>query len=110
MPRLVARIVTLVLTGVLLGCGSTEKAEKKKGELTQSTENIAHDTALLHEAEAAANRVIQNAQDCDAARAALVETNRTLEEARGKVRSIAGQVTLDALRTQVKNIAQSCGA
>jgi hypothetical protein len=110
MPRLAVRIAVLALAAGLAACGSTDKAEKKKGELSQATADIAHDTALLQGAESAANRVIHNAQDCDAARAALVETNRVLDEAKGKVRSIAGQVTLDALRTQVKNIATSCGA
>ena len=97
-----------VLALTLVGCGEAEKKPENKKDIGTATADISHDTAVLGDAEAAANRVIRNATDCDAAKAAYPETNRTLDELQSKVRTAAGRVTFDALRNQVKTIIQNC--
>lgn len=105
------RAVVAVLSAlVVCGCGKAKGGAEpeKKSDLGTSAANVASDTALLREAQGAANEVLRNATDCDAARAALPEANRQLDEAAPKVRTPVGRQTLDALRTQVNTIARNC--
>lgn len=95
-------LAAAVLMGPMAGC------QKDKGELGKDAANIVSDTNVLEEASGAANDVIRNAADCDAVKAVLPETNRKLQEAAGRIRTVAGRETLNALKTQVRNIASAC--
>lgn len=95
-------LVGMALVGLLAGC------QKEKGDLGKDAANIVSDTNALEEASAAAGAVIRNAGDCDAVKAALPETTRKLEEAATRVRTVTGRETLNALKTQVRNIAETC--
>ncbi len=79
-----------------------------KGDLNSQLEGITADNAVMREAEAAANNIVRNATDCDAVKANLAETNRKLDEAQTRIRTETGRTTLNALKTQVRNIAQLC--
>jgi len=98
------RRIALYTAGCLLLCS----CQKDKGELGTETAKIVSDTAVLKEANAAANEVIRNSTDCDAVKAAFPATNQKLDEVAGKIRTVTGRVTLDALRTQVRTIYQNC--
>ena len=82
--------------------------EKGKGDLGKDTAKVVSDTNVLEEASAAAGAVVRNAGDCDAVKAALPEATRKLEEAEGKVQTVTGRETLNALRTRMKSIAETC--
>lgn len=98
---------SIILVLVLLGChgGNSEGETKNVG---QQVADITTDTAVMKEAQAASNQLIQNAGDCEAVKAALPEVSRKLNEAAGNVRTATGKTTLDALRNRVAGIAQLC--
>ena len=54
------------------------------------------------------NEVVRNAPDCPAARAAIAEAKARLEEATGKIRTIAGRSSLETMRQQMSRIEQLC--
>ncbi len=93
----------LVVLPLLLGA-----CKKGDGDLGAKTANIASDTAVLRDASAAANEVIRNATDCDAVKAVLPEARRKLDEIAPKIRTPTGQTTLEALKKQVRTIAEAC--
>lgn len=80
----------------------------KKRDIGQDTANIVSDTNVMEEAEAAANAVIRNAADCDAVKATLPEADHKLAEAATKIRTQAGQVALQTLKTQVQRVRELC--
>jgi hypothetical protein len=86
---------------VVSGCEAKKEQPKPMAD-------IASDTRTLEHAQGAANAVIAAAGDCDAVRAALPEARRALEEARAKVRTVAGTTTLGALQTRVNQVAETC--
>jgi hypothetical protein len=83
-------------------CGDTETKVGKE------TANIVSDTNVMEEAEAAANAVIRNAADCDAVKATLPEADHKLAEASTKIRTQAGLVALQTLKTQVQRVRELC--
>jgi proline dehydrogenase len=87
---------------LLAACGEGQK------DLGSQTADVISDTEALKQANAAANRVIRAAGDCEAVKAALAETSRVLDEVQQKVRTETGRTTLDALRKQVRTIAETC--
>ena len=98
------RVLLAPLAAVLLvGCG-----KEAKKDLGSQVGDIASDTAVLRQAQGAVNEVIRNAADCDAAKPAIAEAHRALEEALSKVRTATGRTTLEALRKQVSNVAEAC--
>jgi hypothetical protein len=99
------RVMAVAVTLALAGC---EQQAKPKEGLGKATADIAADTQVLGNAEAAASDVLRNPGDCDAVKAALPEANRALDEAKDKLRTTAARATLDALRTQVRSAAQNC--
>jgi len=58
--------------------------------------------------EQSVNEVVRNAPDCEAAKASMAEANRKLEEAAGKVQTATGRTTLEAMRQQVRRVAELC--
>jgi hypothetical protein len=83
-------------------CGDTETKVGKEAA------NIVSDTNVMEEAEAAANAVIRNAADCDAVKATLPEADHKLAEASTKIRTQAGLVALQTLKTQVQRVRELC--
>jgi hypothetical protein len=100
-----------VLAMLLAGCQARSQPSPSPGppqDLGSQTARIANDTAVFREAQDAVNAVVRNAADCEAAKAAMPEANRKIEEAAGRVQTAAGRTTLDALRAQVRRVAELC--
>jgi hypothetical protein len=93
--------LALLLAAFLPGC-------KSKDDIGTQAAKIEEDTAILRDANGAANQVVRNAGDCDAVKAALPEAAKKLDEAAKLVRTAAGQQTIDTLRKQVRTIAEAC--
>lgn len=70
--------------------------------------DAASDTELLKPVQAAVNDVLANADDCEKAKPFLAGAQAKLDEAAGRVRTQTGRMTIDTLRTQVKNVATTC--
>jgi hypothetical protein len=103
--RVRVRVLTVLaaaLPWLLAGC------EKKESDLGKDAGNLAADTQVLKDASAAANEVVGKAGDCDAVKAALPETNRKLDDATKRVRTMTGRASLDSLKRQVTTIADAC--
>jgi outer membrane murein-binding lipoprotein Lpp len=97
--------------GVLLlaGCrGRPEPSPTPAQDLGSQTARIVNDTDVFRDAQDAVNAVVRNATDCEAAKAAMPEANRKIEEAAGRIQTAAGRTTLDALRAQVNRVAELC--
>jgi hypothetical protein len=101
-----ASTVLVVLLGLVSCRGGNSEGETKN--VGQQVADITTDTAVMKEAQAASNQLIQNAGDCEAVKAALPDVSRKLNEAAGNVRTATGKATLDALRNRVAGIAQLC--
>ena len=80
----------------------------EKKDIGKETANIVSDTNVMEEAEAAANAVIRNASDCDAVKATLPEADQKLADAEKKIRTQAGIVALQTLKTQVQRVRDLC--
>lgn len=93
--------VTLVLTA---GCGGGGG-----NDAGSATTKIVSDTAVMKEAEAAANEVIRSTGDCDAVRAAYADAIAKLDEVESRVQTQAGRTTLQTLRKQVTTAGEACG-
>ena len=92
------------MVALLAAAGCSEK----KRDIGKETANIVSDTNVMEEAEAAANSVIRNASDCDAVKATLPEADHKLAEAATKIRTQAGLVALQTLKTQVQRVRELC--
>lgn len=95
MKRVLAGLV-LVLAGV--GCQEKQNA----------MENLAHDQDVTKAASEAANAVVRNATDCDAAKPLIPEAYRQIDAARANAKAAASQQILDTLKQQVDRVAQLC--
>jgi len=101
------RIGIVVLAACLaFGCG--KKEEPPPRDLGQQAADLAADTQTMREASDAANEVIRNAADCEAARPLIAGANAKVDEAARRVRTATGRQTLDALRIQIKRVADLC--
>ena len=85
-------------------------SDGNEGGLGQQAGEAITDTRVLEEAQDAANQIIRNQTDCESVKANIAEANRKLDEAARKVQTVTGRTTLDALKKQVRNIAETCGA
>ena len=94
-------LAVLSMTLLVASCGG-------KKDLGQAVGDAGSDTALLHDANGAANEVIRNASDCPAARAAIGPAYEKLGAIEKELRTEAGRVTLAALRKQVDRISELC--
>lgn len=97
-----AAVALLAISLLLPAC------RKSGGDLGRDAAGIASDTAVIRDAQAAANEIVRNAQDCDAVRGALPEVNRKLEQAAARLQTAAGRSTLETLKTQVARITRNC--
>jgi hypothetical protein len=77
-------------------------------DLGSQVGDAASDTAVMHEANDAANSVIRAGGDCDAVKAALDDANRRLDEAAAKLKTATGRTSLATLRRQVEEVASAC--
>lgn len=96
------------LGALFAGAGLAVSGCQAKQEPPKPVTDIVADTRMMEQAQGAANAVIRAAGDCDAVRAALPEARHTLEEARVKVKTVAGSTTLGALQTRVNQVAETC--
>jgi hypothetical protein len=97
----------LALSAVLLASCS-DGADK--GVLEGEVDHVVSDTHVMKEAVSAANRITRNATDCDAVRSNIEEVNRNLDEFEARLQTAAGRTSMQSLRTQVKRVAEACGA
>lgn len=99
----------LVLPVVLCACREpAPPAEAAAKDLGQATADAAADTQRLKPVTGAVNDVIRAVPDCDAVKQLIPEAQRQIDEAAKDVRTSTGQVTLQALRTQLQRAAEPC--
>ncbi len=68
------------------------------------------DREVLSEANGAVNEVIRNAADCSVATPLIAEARQKIQEARGRLRIVASQQTLEVLKLQLDRVASACGS
>jgi hypothetical protein len=91
------------------GCGKEAQPSPSPATgLAGDVEDIAADTALLREAQAAVNEVVRAIPDCEAVKAAMADARATLDDAAAEVRTEAGRVSLGALEAQLRKPAEFC--
>jgi hypothetical protein len=91
----------------LLGTGCKEKELPKEG-LGQDTADITSDTSVLREAQGAVNEVLRNAADCELAKPHIATATVKLDDAEKNLRTVSGRTTLEALRKQLRTVAENC--
>ncbi|HEY7511712.1 MAG TPA: hypothetical protein VIG50_15750 [Vicinamibacteria bacterium] len=91
-----------------ISCGEAKAPERQADDPAAQAARVGADTQLLQDAQQAVNAVVRNAPDCEAAKASMEEANRKIEEADAKVQTAAGRTTLDAMRAQVRRVAELC--
>lgn len=101
--------VWILVAVVLAGCGPVKDAENRQKDIGQQTADISSDTRVLGEASAAVNAVIRVQDDCEAAKPLIPAANDALATASERVRTVTGRTTLEGLKSQLRNIAQTCG-
>jgi hypothetical protein len=98
-------LAVVFLSWVSAGCGSGGGAAKDETGVSEAV----GDTELLREAQSAANDLIRSASDCAAVEGSYRDVVQKLDEVEGRLQTQAGRTTLEALRTQVQNVARTCG-
>ena len=91
----------LIGVAVLVACLGCQEKQK-------AMENLAADNDVVKAASAAANEVVRNATDCNAAKPLIPEAYRQIDEARTKAKAAASAQILDTLKQQVDRVAQLC--
>jgi hypothetical protein len=105
------RTTPLVLAAVLLlwaplaGCAKSKDEPKDIGEQMR---DVAADTQVMQDAQAAVNEVVRATSDCELAKPAIAAAYAKLDEAAGHVRTAAANSTLDTLRKQVRQVEDLC--
>jgi outer membrane murein-binding lipoprotein Lpp len=106
--------MALVLGLTLLGCKSKEAAQKEEPNAPEKTglagefDRTINDRDVMREAVDAANQVVQNAADCDAARAAMPAAQAKLAEAAKQVKTPAGRASIESLQRSIDRVADAC--
>ena len=103
--------VTALGIALALGAGVACRKQPEKPQpktFSEQAADITADNVTLREATAAVNEVVRAAADCTAARAAMPLAISKLDEAASRVKTQAGRVSLDALRTQIQRADQLC--
>ena len=110
-----ARLLVLLAAGaVAAACGgggprpSPSPSSLKDKPLGAVAEDIEADTLTMREANDAANEVIRQAADCDAARPLISAANGRLSEVERRLRTATGRQTLEALRKKVREVSEGC--
>ena len=96
-----------ILAGLLFvatACGDGEKG------LGEQLGGAISDIDVVKEAEAAANKIVRNASDCEFVKAEVDGVVQALDDVEGEIQSVTGRTTMDALREQVRRVAEACGA
>ena len=101
-------VVAVAVSLFATACQGSKEAEPPRKDLGQAVGDIGADTALLREANGAANEVIRNAADCPAARAAIGPAYEKLDGIAKRIQTETGRVSLAAIRQQVDRVAQLC--
>ncbi len=96
-----------VLAGFLLVATSCGDGEKGLGE---QLGGAISDIDVVKEAEAAANKIIRNASDCEFVKAEVDGVVQALDDVDGEIQTATGRTTMNALRVQVGRVAEACGA
>lgn len=96
-------IVLAAAVAASIGC------KPESAQVGKDVGNVAADTATLRTASDAVNELIRNAADCDAARPLVAKATASVEEAAKQIRTSTGLATLDALRSQIRPVRESCG-
>ena len=91
-----------------VACAEAKAPERGSDDIGAQTARITADNQLLADVQQSVNEVVRNAPDCEAAKASMEEANRKIADADGKVQTATGRTTLDAMRTQVKRVAELC--
>lgn len=106
---------SLGMTAVLLAAASLGACRRTPASeatpepaLAQQATDTAADTQTLSEAVGAANEVVRNAADCEAAKAAMALARQKFDEVEPRLRTPAAQTSLAALRRQVERVAELC--
>jgi hypothetical protein len=95
--------VLLAASALFASCGGAGNRE------AQGVVTAVEDTAVVRDAQAAANELVRNASDCERVKSLFTDVTAKLDAAASQVQSEAGRTTIDTLRRQVGPIAEACG-
>jgi hypothetical protein len=101
----------MLLASSLLACGRAAPAASPgpaSRDLGTQVGEVANDTAVMREANDAANAVIRAAGDCEAVKAALPDASRRLAEAEKALKTATGRTALENLRKQLLQVQGAC--
>ena len=96
--------VIACLLFIATACGDGEKG------LGEQLGGAISDIDVVKEAEAAANKIIRNASDCEFVKSEVDGVVQALDDVEGEIQTGTGRTTMDTLREQVRRIAEACGA
>ena len=95
----------LLLPLMLAGC---KKSKDEPKDLGEQMRDVAADTEVMRDAQAAVNEVVRAAGDCELAKPAIAAAMMKLDEVERHVRTAAANSTLDTLRKQVRQVQDMC--
>jgi len=95
----------LMVAALVAGC---KKAKDEPKDIGEQMRDVAADTQVMQDAQAAVNEVIRATSDCETAKPAIAAAIMKLDEAARHVRTAAANSTLDTLRKQVKQVQDLC--
>jgi hypothetical protein len=98
---------TLLVLLPLLWSGCTKSKDEPK-DLGEQMRDVAADTQVMQDAQAAVNEVVRAAGDCELAKPAIAAATMKLDEVARHVRTAAANSTLDTLRKQVRQVQDMC--
>ena len=96
------------LLAPVLMAGGCKKGKDEPKDLGEQMRDVAADSQVMSDAQAAVNEVLRAGSDCDMAKPAVALAVAKLNEAARHVRTAAANATLDSLRQQVKNAQNAC--
>lgn len=101
------RAAALVLIPLLMA-GACKKGKDEPKDIGEQMRDVAADTQVMNDAQAAVNEVVRATGDCDMAKPAIAAATMKLNEAARHVRTAAANATLDTLRKQVRQVEDMC--
>jgi hypothetical protein len=101
-----AALVTL-LASVACGGGAPKPSPSPSGVGAQ-VKAMEQDIETMREANAAVNDLIRASGDCESAKPLIPAANARLDEIARKIKTGAGQQTVESLRQKVRDIAINC--
>jgi hypothetical protein len=103
---LAAAAVLLLAPGLM--AGGCKKGKDEPKDIGEQMRDVAADTQVMSDAQAAVNEVLRAGSDCDMAKPAVALAIAKLDEAARHIRTAAANATLDSLRQQVKTAKDAC--